>query len=380
MTARRRGAALLALIALAAEGLGAQAATASVAAGAVAVRFAEQGSISAATLTPAFAWRSARVSLAASASLSQFAPATWARQGTAVAAWFTPVSPQGFLGELGGSAGGSSFSDGAATAQGLGTLRGYWLRERYSVWLGGGAGAMYDGAAWRSVRQGEVGASWVSATAALTLAATPSVTDDTIRYGDLLAQYSTGLRALDVSLALGGRVGAALPIPGGDQRLWGSLGVTAWLAPRTSLVAGVGAYPVDVTQGFPAGEFASLSLRLGAARSAQVAEFARSRTLRREWRRAGVRTARLTRAGATLLELRVRATDAQRVEVSGDFTGWAAVPLVSQGNGWWSGRFPWDARVVEYVLRVDGGAWVVPPGADAAIDEFGGRVGRVVLP
>src|SRR4029078_9818804 len=35
-------------------------------------------------------------------------------------------------------------------------------------------------------------------------------------------------------------------------------------------------------------------------------------------------------------EIRIKAPDATRVEIMGDFTDWNAISLQQEGNGWWS--------------------------------------------
>lgn len=379
MIGRRLVAALAALLAPVAA-LGAQATTASLAAGAVAVRFADQSALTVVTLSPSLRWSAPSALLTIDGTFSQVEVSGWSRQGVATASFYSPVSAGGFLAELGGSAGGTAFPDGASTAQLLGTLRGHRLGTSSALWLGGAVGSMYDGTQWRSVRQGELGLRRYLAASDLTVMLTPSVTDDTISYADLLGQYTANFPSVDLTLSLGGRVGAALPIPGGDQRLWGGLSLVAWMAPRTSLLLGVGTYPVDVTQGFPAGDYISASMRFGAARSARAAVGESRRRTRNAARMAGIESFALSRVGEDRVEIRVRAPGASSVELSGDITAWAAQALVSAGGGWWVARFKVTARTFELTLRVDGASWIVPPGTDVVTDEFGGRVGRVTVP
>lgn len=356
----------------------AQEAVAALALGAVSVRFADQPSFAAFTLSPTLAVRSARASVHIGGTLAQVADGL-SQQGTAALALFTPVSARGWMGEAGGAIGGSSFPDGATTAQGLASARLHWLGRTFAGWVGGGAGAMYDGARWRSVRQSEIGLSVPWEVTQLSLVASPSVTDDTLSYTDFLGLLSTAVGPLDLAASLGGRSGAELPIAGGDQRVWGGVTVTAWLALRLSLVLGAGTYPVDVTQGFPAGQYLSASLRVGTPRAVRAAAAATTRRVRRTARATGLRAAALRRVSADEVELRVRAPQAVRVEVTGDLTRWVPVALVRGSDGVWWGRFPSTAAALELMIRLDGGRWLVPPGADEVTDEFGGRSGRVLI-
>ncbi len=357
----------------------AQEAVTSLALGAVSVRFADQAAFAATTISPALSLRGQRAAVNLGGTFSQVSGG-FSQQGSASLALFTPASARGWMGELGGSFGGSSFPDGAATAQGLATARLHWLGVAFSAWAGASVGSMYDGALWRSVRQSQVGVSVPWAVSQLTLAASPSVTDDTLAYTDFLGLVTTAFGPIDLAASVGGRAGASLPIPGGDERLWGGLTLTAWLAPRLSLLVGAGTYPVDVTQGFPAGEYVSASLRLGTFRPTRAAAAATARRIRREARATGLQAATLRRVAVDEIELRVRAPGADRVEVMGDLTRWAPVALVRGRDGLWRGRFASKASVLELVLRLDGGPWLIPPGADQATDEFGGRSGRMAIP
>jgi hypothetical protein len=75
----------------------------------------------------------------------------------------------------------------------------------------------------------------------------------------------------------------------------------------------------------------------------------------------------------------IRATGAQLVEVMGDFTDWEPVTLKQVGEVW---RFPkpLPAGTRRFNVRVDGGAWAVPQGANLEHDDFGGAVGTIAVP
>jgi len=78
--------------------------------------------------------------------------------------------------------------------------------------------------------------------------------------------------------------------------------------------------------------------------------------------------------------IRVNARAAQRVEITGDFTGWVPVLLRSAGDGWWTVEFRLAPGQYEMNVRVDGGTWVIPPGTLPLKDEFGGSAGLLVVP
>lgn len=78
--------------------------------------------------------------------------------------------------------------------------------------------------------------------------------------------------------------------------------------------------------------------------------------------------------------LALAAPNAAYVEIAGDFTTWEARRMRRAAGGWW--ELPVRLQPGRYLLnvRVDGARWLPPPGLPAAQDEFGGRVGVLVVP
>ena len=77
--------------------------------------------------------------------------------------------------------------------------------------------------------------------------------------------------------------------------------------------------------------------------------------------------------------LRVRVVGASKVEVMGDFTGWETVELAPTG-GVFSRDFVLSSGTHRLVVRLDGGPWVPAANTPAVDDDFGGRVGLLVVP
>jgi hypothetical protein len=283
---------------------------------------------------------------------------------------------------LSGSLGGSAHRDATRTGQALGAVRLHLARTGSGLWLGGSAGGTWDGEAWRSVRQAEVGG-WLQAagTSAL-LTITPTLVEDTIEYADATISLAWQSHSLEVSAFAGYRLGDRLAALGGTNKSWGGLSLVAWLTPWAGLVAGAGTYPVDLTQGFPGGQYFTVGARFRApvrprpglapvqGAAASSVEPASGNILVFETRPAG--------DGLTTLRLRV--TRATRVEVSADFTDWQAVAMRAKPDGWWSVTLPIEPGAHQLNVRVDGGSWLVPPGLPQVADEFGGRVGILVVP
>jgi hypothetical protein len=348
----------------------AQHARASIDAGALNMQYADSIDANAIAVTPSFWIDSRQAAFSSTATLSQFAGGGWSAQGSADGSLFTPRMGL-FIGEIEGSAGGSTRNDGSRTGQVLASARAHISSDRRGIWLGAGIGGTWDGVEWRNVRQGEA-AAWTRVdNASLFLSATPVVVDDSIRYTDGEIAGELNLARVDLDASAGFRAGSRLPTLGGTAKSWGSASITGWIASRIAVVASAGTYPVDLTQGFPGGRFASLSIRFGSRRytpprAPVLAPLPRSSFMLGNPER-GTR------------QIRIRMPSADKVEIMGDFTGWAPVALQSEGNEWWSVRLPVKPGIHELNVRFNGGEWTVPRGMEKKSDEFGGAVGVFVV-
>jgi hypothetical protein len=94
--------------------------------------------------------------------------------------------------------------------------------------------------------------------------------------------------------------------------------------------------------------------------------------------RAGALT--LARRNGPRATLTIRNAAARSVEVMGDFTDWRPVPMTRTLGDVWSLTTAIPAGVHQVNLRLNGGAWSVPPGLPRADDGFGGEVGILVAP
>ena len=352
--------------------------------GVVSLRYADSLSVTAAAFTPDLRLESERALAQLTGTYSQFAEGGWSAQATGAGSVFTPTRRR-LLGELAGVAGGSTHQDGTRTGHIIGNARLHLLGARVGVFSGAGAGATWDGGAWRRLLMGELGG-WIQDDAgAVLLTLTPVAVDDSVKYVDGQVTLTRTMRNFDLAVLAGARGGGQSPGVETRARAWGSLTAVAWLVPRLAVVASGGTYPVDPTQGFPGGRFVSLGVRFGGALrrptrhpdpggvDAPVEEpAAPARPLR-------VEGFRVDRGTAGVVFLRVEATGAGVVEVTGDFTRWTPVKLQPAGDGSWTGTFPLRAGQHQINLRVDGGSWLVPPGLLSLKDEFGGSVGLLVI-
>lgn len=181
-----------------------------------------------------------------------------------------------------------------------------------------------------------------------------------------------GLTVIDRALGLGWSVGAhsvgatvgTRSAP--DERsthgeVRGALGIR----PGIALQGALGRYPSSRTLATPGGRFATLGILLhrvdrGASSARQAAG--------------------LPPAPRGTTRLVLRAPRAQRVEVAGDWNGWAATPATRAGDGRWFADVRLPRGEYRYAFRVDGGRWTVPDGAPALDDGFGGRSALLTVP
>lgn len=349
-------------------------------AGAAAVRYADSLDVSAATLSPAFDFTTPSTTVSGAGTLAQGGSGIWSLQGQLAGSAFTP-SLGNLRAELAGSAGGSAHEDGTRTGELLARARLHFMQSAWGVWAGGGGGRTWDGDLWRDMLVGDLGA-WARAGATtLVLSTEPAVVDDTIRYNDteLSARWAT--TRLELGGVVGARAGHGLPTVAGSKRAWGSVSATLWIGEHLGLVASGGSYPVDFTQGYPGGRFVQAGIRMAIGKRERSTgdTHARGRDGNVDRDRPGDRaggtrfiSAFETGYGAgDQVTLRVRAPRARTVELSGDFTNWEAVPLERGASGWWTVTLPIQSGMHQVSVRIDGAAWVVPPGLMTVTDEAG---------
>ena len=350
--------------------------------GGLSMRYADTLDANAVAVTPAFWNETAQSSFNLSGTVSQLNVGGWSAQGGASASFFTPKVGL-LLGEFGGTGGGSARKDGSRTAQILGSARAHLTTGDKGLWIGGGVGGTWDGATWQSLRQAEA-AAWTRVDALTAFASvTPIAVGDSIRYADTQLSGGLNLPHVEVNVTGGFRSGSRVPVIGGSAKSWGSATITGWIASKIALVASAGTYPVDLTQGYPGGRFASFSIRLGtrhfAPQSTSVPsenDFSLHSGTLEVFGMSGFET---RTSGPGVRELRVLAPRAQTVEITGDFADWQPVQLSNMGGGWWSVSVPIAKGIHEMNVRVDSGAWAVPPGIPTKSDEFGGTVGVLIV-
>lgn len=171
-------------------------------------------------------------------------------------------------------------------------------------------------------------------------------------YIDRAASLSVGSGAMQLSLAGGQRAFANASAGFANADLSIALGASG-----TSLVLAAGSYPSNPLMRTPAGKYfnAGIALRFGAPREPSLPSAVGAGS---------------PPAGTTRLSL--RAPDATRVEVAGDFNDWTPARATRANNGVWYVDLAIPPGQYRYAFKVDG-QWRVPDGATAVDDGFGGK-------
>lgn len=152
---------------------------------------------------------------------------------------------------------------------------------------------------------------------------------------------------------------------GSSRESFGGGSISVGLSQDLSLEVGAGRYARNLVLGTPGGRYANagLMMRLGSATTRALPVPA---------------GAGPSRPGATRLAIRAR--EARRVEVAGDFTDWKFVAATRAANGVWYADLRIPPGQYRYAFRIDGTEWRVPDGATAVDDGFGGKSAWITVP
>jgi len=371
--------------------------------------FLPSGAVS---FTPTLAFTRRAVTLTGRGTVLVFESGNHNLQGVLAAS--TTTRPAGrFRGEFAATAGASRYENFArfgyvsAKARALYAVPG----RGWGAWLGmlGGRAVLLGSV--RPFRAVTLGA-WArrqSRTFALSTTAT--------RVGDTAYTDLEGiLHWQDGTLELDGWLGARFWSRGAGQGAFGEAVAAVSLGPRVALVVGGGRYPMDPTRGSVSGRYLSVGMRLSMLPAPSLlfpppapappppasypsfepstrsdgmtsGEPVPARLVTLEVRRGGVgERVEGMRGGGAWTTLRVLDAEAMAVEVTGDFTDWQPVALhrTDQGGsglgGVWEAVLAITPGIHRINVRLDGGQWLVPLGARVMEDEFGGKVGLIVVP
>lgn len=367
---------------------GAQAA-ASLDAGYAYVRFTGFQGSGALTFVPTLQLDRAPLLAKAVGSLSRFESGRWSASGSGGLSAFTPTL-YGVRLEAAASGNATAYRA-TRTGQLLVQGRVHVHGDSTGGWLGAGTGASLYGKLWQPNTLLDAGAWARIRTVMMTVSLSSAAYSFRDSTGWLVPRDGGGFDTTyvhrrvtgyvtDATGTLGWSAGAFdLDVTAGirpitrylGDREWAVLTVAAWIRPTAALVASVGRQPENPLQNLAGLRYGSLSLRLG--------ERMRSRPAVPVDERAVATDFVLVEGEGDTRTLYVRAPGARRVELASGFTAWQPRPLTRVGGDLWVLTLQVAPGTHDMSLRVDGGPWVPPPGLPAFDDEFGGRIGRLVI-
>lgn len=190
---------------------------------------------------------------------------------------------------------------------------------------------------------------------------------------DVAFGLRTSAGPVDVSAWLGRRADAR-GLAAQERSDWGTVRVSWATSAATSLVGELARQPSDVARGIPAHTRAFVGIRLTpftrptrAAPAAPPARAAERPAVEVGPDVAGARTISIVAPGA------------RSVELTGDMTAWRVVAMTRDERGRWTATLPLAPGEYTCNVRIDGGAWIVPPGLPAIDDALGGRAGVLTV-
>ncbi|HEU4559843.1 MAG TPA: glycogen-binding domain-containing protein [Longimicrobium sp.] len=289
------------------------------------------------------------------------------------------------------------------SARGIGgarlTLSGEQDGVRAGLWAGAGAGRTTHEGRSAALFMGEAGANWRWKRAGVSLSVRQTkVNEIPATFRDSLVEATDTSTAYNVRIETSPRVPSRryteaellVDVPYGPLRLearsggrlqrgsrraltWAQAAADLQLSRRAAVTLAAGRLRGTPELASRPSPFLSLSLRVLPGRSAPAAA-------------ASVAAAPAEGAAfevisqGTARTFTVRAPGATRVEIMADFTDWqprALTPGTEPGT--WRVTLPISPGTYRINLRVDGAAWGAPPGLPDVEDEFGGRVGLLVI-
>ena len=195
------------------------------------------------------------------------------------------------------------------------------------------------------------------------------------RFSDVESSINWAFSFVELSAQAGYRLGDSYDVTP-DSRRWASSSVVLWITNRIAAVLGGGRVPANPSRGLPARNYANFGMMLSYASipRASVPVSPRTRVL-------AVREFEVRALGNGTQKITVRVGGVETVEVMGDFSDWTPLVLMRRGRDLWDITLPQvGAGVHEINLRIDGGAWMAPPGLPTRKDSFNGEVGLLVVP
>jgi hypothetical protein len=330
------------------------------------------------SFTPAVRYDGRFVSAAAQGNYLLYESGRSLTQGAGAVAFLSPsLGP--LRGEVSGFGGISSYAGSPVSGYGMARARMHVTRGARGIWIGAGLGGSY--AAFSDARASELatGGWMLLAGTALTVTAAYSHVADTT-YADLSATVRWTWSAIEVDALLGARPWSKLAHTGA----FADVAARVWLTSGIAAQVTAGTYLSDPMRTGVPGRYVAAGVRI-APFSHPRADHALDERLRSQLRLPtapadrSLPTLTVERAGIGASGVTILAPLAKRVEIAADFTDWQAVALTRAGGNRWRLNVMLAPGVYRLNVRLDGGAWTVPRGLTVQDDEFGGRVGLVVI-
>lgn len=301
--------------------------------------------------------------------------------------WLVPLA-SGWRGEIGGEVGAllasATPSSSSYASSSIASLRILRPIDRGGIWLrgSGNLSTREAGALWG--RGVDVGGWWRRSKAQLVASITREWTVAQLFTGPGREGFVGVVPVHYVEGNIGGRVerdDATLDVgatvrrdPGADQLVESGFSATAtvWRTSSQAFVVSVARQLPDFARGAEAANSVTVGIRINEPSPALALAMRTPPTVQ-------VAAEMSATGDSTRRTLRVRAPAAQRVEVMGDFTDWEPVTLPLTGDVF-SGSFALSPGSHRLVIRIDGGDWRPAANTPAVDDDFGGRVGLLVVP
>jgi hypothetical protein len=328
-------------------------------------------------VTPAIDWALPRTDVSAGGTYLRFETGHRSLQVAVTGRLFTAPVVRGWRGELGLATGASQYLDFASFWHAVAMARLELLGLERGAWIGGAAGTTSYGAAPSSVIAASTGAWWRLPELTLRLSANHSRVG-TVTYTDL----QSSAHAERGSVVLDGTLGARVTNAVDGSGTYGEASAAVSLGERTALVLSGGRYPTDPLSGSVAASYLTiaLGLRVGAVRRVGYRSPSWAGPTAADRTSPPAVRLEVHSAGNGVVRLLLRASDATRVELAGDFTDWEPV-LLTRGEGdTWEATLEIASGVHRLNVRIDGGAWIAPVGVTRSIDDFGSEVGIFAVP
>jgi hypothetical protein len=164
--------------------------------------------------------------------------------------------------------------------------------------------------------------------------------------------------------SLSGAVG--LRSEAGGTHAYGGGRIGVGLGRSLSMFLGFDRYPANLLLDSPAGRTVAAGVTIGTGAGAT--------------RRNGPAPARVPPPAPGETRLTIKAGDAERVDVAGDWNQWTPVPLQRASNGVWYVDLSIPPGRYRHAFRINGRSWRIPEGVAAVNDGFGGTSAWLSVP